>query len=92
VQLVKPGAEREEGQKEEREEKSDTRDEIRSKVRFYEKEKHIKSDILDEPMEILTETQAEAPTKAPSTISIKATRARPKRRKPSIQWNLFFFP
>jgi len=92
VQAVEPEVEREEGQKEEKEEKSDIRDEIRSKVPFDEEMRHIKSDILDEPMEILTETQVEAPTKAPSTVSIKVIRARSKRRKPLIQWNLFFFP
>jgi len=91
VQVVEPEAERVEEQKE-MEEKSDSSDENRSKVHFDEGERHIKSDALEEPMEILTETQAEAPTIAPSIVPNKATRARTKRRKPSIQWNLFFFP
>jgi len=91
VQVVEPEVERGEEQKE-REEKSDSRDENCSKVRFDEEEGHIKSDILDEPVDIPTGTQAEAPTIAPSIVPNKATRARSKRRKPSIQWNLFFFP
>jgi len=89
VQVVEPEAEREE--QKEMEEKSGSRDEKRSKVHFDEEERHIKS-VLDEPMEILTETRAEAPTRAPSTVPNNATKARSKRRKSSIQWNLFFFP
>jgi len=90
VQVVEPEAERVEEQKE-MEEKSDSSDKNRSEVHFDEGERHIKSDALEELME-LTETQAEAPTIAPSIVPNKATRARTKRRKPSIQWNLFFFP
>jgi len=90
VQVVEPEAEREE--QKEMEEKSGSRDEKRSKVHFDEEERRIKSDVLDEPMEILTETRAEAPTRAPSTVPNNATKARSKRRKSSIQWNLFFFP
>jgi len=91
VQVVEPKVERGEEQKE-REEKPDLRDENCSSVRFDEEESHIKSNLLGEPMEILTETRAEAPTRAPSAVPNKSTRARSKRRKPSIQWNLFFFP
>jgi len=91
VQVVEPEVERGEEQKE-REEKSDSRDENCSKVRFDEEEMQIKSDVLDEPTEILTGKRAEAPTMASSTVPNKATRARSKRRKPSVQWNLFFFP